>query len=198
MLLGLVLLHAYYAVLRANRADVAADTRHPRVELISMLNICRTKLPAIHALFSDYPLPPDVCVLEPRLLSNFPTFVEDLPADQRPTASVRLNVALRLELIAMLVGVLDSDYYWTERSLLLPTPTSTFLCEAETSNFPTVVSVDGASRGSFSIYDVVQRSTDVQLAGLRLNYLWIYMRDRDNTVLAYRDNEGDFLLYSAG
>lgn len=62
MLMGRVLMHADYEVLRANLADVAADAIHTQVEFIPMLKICRTQLPTIPALFNDYLPPPGVCV----------------------------------------------------------------------------------------------------------------------------------------
>lgn len=60
MPLGRVLIRSDYAVLRANRADTAADSRNPRVGLISLMKILSTHLPNLRTLFRDYPLPADV------------------------------------------------------------------------------------------------------------------------------------------
>lgn len=113
MRLDRLLLHAGNDFLRANRADTAADSRHPQFELISLINVRSGHLLALPTMFIDYPIPPDVCVTDPGILRFFPTFVKDLPAGQSTSAAHRFYMALRLDFIAMLVGALDRDYYWT-------------------------------------------------------------------------------------
>lgn len=68
MLLGHLLLHYNYTVLPVNESADAAESSHPIVDSTTLLKIASSNLPLLPVLFSDYPLPPDICVPEQLIL----------------------------------------------------------------------------------------------------------------------------------
>lgn len=57
--------------------------------------------------------------LEPLLLRYFTTYLADIPDAKRTSVIERFDRALHIEFTGILVGALDEEMFWTERSILL-------------------------------------------------------------------------------
>lgn len=139
MLTGISVFHRDYDVLRASRAKVDETSHHPRANLHTLLRVPLAEPPSTPWWLAENPLPPNLVVPEPLLLQYFPSYLVDLPFEQRSEAQVRYGRALRVELVAMLVGALIADQYSTERVHFLPGPTFNFLQKAASEGFPDIL-----------------------------------------------------------
>lgn len=124
---------------------MAADYRRPRADLSTIIANSNTHLQPIPSLFLIYPLPTDVTVAEPLILSLFPAPVLNIyPSGQRNATTSRYGRTLHVELVCMLFSSFGTENYWTGRSVLSPDYTLSILREAAASGFPSVVWYDGA------------------------------------------------------
>lgn len=191
MLLGRVILFDDYAVLRSDRSAIRANAPDPRVDAASLFLIdVHAHFPGLPALITEHPLPPDVAVPEPLLLRYFATYVDTLPADQRPSVAPRYARALKSELAIMLVSALAADHYWTQRTLILPDATLRFLRDIEP-NFPDLVWVQDGDTGRFHLQEILDRSAAAAAAGFSYLFVRLEISNRDTTLFAFYHDEGN-------
>lgn len=96
MILGSLMLHSDYAVLKDNRSAHSDVSTHLRIKTTTLLQISSSNLPHVPEIFSDEPLPPDMCVSEPLIIRYFSIFVADIPVEQRVHSVQRYDAALRM------------------------------------------------------------------------------------------------------
>lgn len=73
-----------------------------------------------------------------------------------------------------------------------------FLRESTENGLPDVLWVDGASRGYFSVREVVTSGYTAQYVDTKNLCVREDLRDKETTLLAYYDREGNFLVDQSG
>lgn len=100
------------------------------------------------------------------ILKYFPTFVGDVPLDQRSEAQFRYDRAMRFDLVGILASALVADHCWIYRVTLLPNKTFELLRQESSEGFMDMISTGGSENGRFPLHELIRRLNAAQSAQL--------------------------------
>lgn len=94
VLTGRLIVYQDYEVLRCDRSYPSANWDHPHNSLETLLRIQLSQLLAVPPMLLNNPLPPNLSIPKPMIISFFTEFVDNLSLLERPHASTRFEKSL--------------------------------------------------------------------------------------------------------